>query len=144
MNKCKHCWQFRKKIEKWKTEGTAIGSKLGRNYWCICIWGIWIVFFFNSVTNKSLFMLDISMAYLESGQEQKPIFNFFIKSQIAYIRIFSLTYAFQNPAELLDVNISLENSRFVFYTPLQLTHWQTCILIKKSSHPESSKNIYTL
>lgn len=31
-------------------------------------------------------MVDISMTYFESGQEQNPIFTFFIKLQIIYIQ----------------------------------------------------------
>lgn len=38
-----------------QTEGTAIGSKLARNYACIYMWGIWNVFFWNSATYNPLF-----------------------------------------------------------------------------------------
>lgn len=44
------------------------------------------VFFWNNVTNNRFFMFDISMTYFESGQEQNPIFTFFIKLQIIYIQ----------------------------------------------------------
>lgn len=55
-------------------------------------------------------MLDILMTYLESGREQKPIFKIFIISQMIYVHpnIQPDLRFFQNPAEFLDVNISLE------------------------------------
>lgn len=80
-----------------QTEGTAIGSKLGRNYACIYMGG-WERIPLEQCNIQPLFTLDISMTYLESGQGQKPIFYISIKWQMVYTQIFSLIYAFLNIA----------------------------------------------